>query len=82
MLWGENEQQVREKDTGGADHPEDDVDTVERAEVTWKRPEQNIDDNDELVGEGKKVSIPQLIFFHGIGKDGVWPPGEKVMKGT
>ncbi|KAG0493138.1 hypothetical protein HPP92_006536 [Vanilla planifolia] len=41
-------------------------------EVTWKRLEQNIDDNDELIGEGKLVSSPQLIFFHGIGGDGVW----------
>ncbi|KAG0450101.1 hypothetical protein HPP92_026925 [Vanilla planifolia] len=30
MLWGENEQQESEKDTGGADHPEDDVDTCLR----------------------------------------------------
>ncbi|KAG0495305.1 hypothetical protein HPP92_006299 [Vanilla planifolia] len=28
MLWGENEQQESEKDTGGADHPEDDADTT------------------------------------------------------
>ncbi|KAG0450351.1 hypothetical protein HPP92_026933 [Vanilla planifolia] len=41
-------------------------------EVTWKRPEQNIDDNDELVGKGKKVSSPQLIVLHGISGDGVW----------
>ncbi|KAG0448800.1 hypothetical protein HPP92_027648 [Vanilla planifolia] len=27
MLWGENEQQESEKDTGGADHPEDDAGT-------------------------------------------------------
>ncbi|KAG0447110.1 hypothetical protein HPP92_028509 [Vanilla planifolia] len=32
----------------------------------------NIDDNDELVGKGKKVSSPQLIVLHGIGGDGVW----------
>ncbi|KAG0447246.1 hypothetical protein HPP92_028403 [Vanilla planifolia] len=43
-----------------------------KQEVTWKRQEQNIDGNDELIGEGKKVSSPQLIVLHGIGGDGVW----------
>ncbi|KAG0448807.1 hypothetical protein HPP92_027655, partial [Vanilla planifolia] len=41
-----------------------------KVDVTWKGG--IIDNNDELVGEGKKVSSPQLIILHGIGGDGVW----------
>ncbi|KAG0469853.1 hypothetical protein HPP92_016553 [Vanilla planifolia] len=40
--------------------------------MATKNMSQNIDGNDELIGEGKKVSSPQLIALHGISDDGIW----------